>query len=176
MTTTRRTCGKASKRWAKERIAAHEVQAKKTARAKSTAKVNCQSSLCRFSNCSKREVIEERLPAPGDEPRAGREPRWFSSTISAGVIRKNPGPFVGGGASTILETPTGFSNGRCGVKFLNYTCANREKTNGVPVINGTPSDFCPRAVDPQGKGLTLCGSVRLGVLLEEVERGRFFCG
>src|SRR5882762_9737294 len=134
MTTTRRTCGKASKRWAKERIAAHEVQAKKTARAKSTAKVNCQSSLCRFSNCSKREEIEVRLPAPGDEPPAGREPRWFSSTISAGVIRENPGPFVGGGASTILETPTGFSNGRGGGKFLNYTCRNLEKKDGVPLI------------------------------------------
>src|SRR5258707_3576103 len=133
MTTTRRTCGKASKRWAKERIAAHDVQAKETERAKSTAKVNCQSSLCRFSNCSKREEIEVRLPAPGDEPPAGREPRWFSSTISAGVIRENPGPFVGGGASTILETPTGFSNGRGGGKFLNYTCRNLEMGIGGTV-------------------------------------------
>src|SRR5258707_14549346 len=104
MTTTRRTCGKASKRWAKERIAAHEVQAKKTARAKSTAKVNCQSSLCRFSNCSKREEIEVRLPAPGDEPPAGREAPWFFSTISAGGIREKPGAFVGGGASTTFGT------------------------------------------------------------------------
>src|SRR6267143_586991 len=175
MTTTRRTCGKASKRWAKERIAAHEVQAKKTARAKSTAKVNCQSSLCRFSNCSKREEIEVRLPAPGDEPPAGREPRWFSSTISAGVIRENPGPFVGGGASTILETPTGFSNGRGGGKFLNYTCRNLEKKDGVPLITRRRLILSAGAVGPAG-GLTLCGGVRLGVLLEEVERSRFFGG
>src|SRR5258706_14082896 len=103
MTTTRRTCGKASKRWAKERIAAHEVQAKKTARAKSTAKVNCQSSLCRFSNCSKREEIEVRLPAPGDEPPAGREAQWVFSTLSVGVIRENTGAFVSGGPFTIFR-------------------------------------------------------------------------
>src|SRR5258707_6925355 len=103
MTTTRRTCGKASKRWAKERIAAHEVQAKKTARAKSTAKVNCQSSLCRFSNCSKREEIEVRLPAPGDEPPAGRGPPLVSSTITATVNRWKPWAFVCAGASATFE-------------------------------------------------------------------------
>src|SRR5260370_7616620 len=124
MTTTRRTCGKASKRWAKERIAAHEVQAKKTARAKSTAKVNCQSSLCRFSNCSKREEIEVRLPAPGDEPPAGREPRWFSSTISAAGIPGNPGPFFGGGASTLLQHPTTLLHPPAVPPVPHYTCTH----------------------------------------------------
>src|SRR5216684_2675746 len=121
MTTTRRMCGKASKRWANARIEAQDVQAKNTARANSTAKVNCQSSFCRFSNCSKREETEGRLAAPGDEPPAGREPRWFSSNIWAGAISENQVTFVYGGASTILETPTGFSNGRGGERFLKDT-------------------------------------------------------
>src|SRR5260370_28691320 len=106
---------------------AHDVQAKNTARAKSTAKVNCQSSLCRFSNCSKREETEGRLAAPGDEPPAGREPRWFSSNIWAGAISENQVTFVFGGASTIFETPTGFSNGRGGGKLLadNYRVSHK---------------------------------------------------
>src|SRR5260370_24584708 len=102
MTTTRRMCGKASKRWANARIEAHDVQAKNTARAKSTAKVNCQSSLCRFSNCSKREETEGRLGAPSDEPPAAREPRWVSSNISAGAVCENSRAFFGCGKGIIL--------------------------------------------------------------------------
>src|SRR5260370_7846291 len=84
MTTTRRTCGSASKRWAKDRMEAHDVQAKNTARAKSTAKVNRQSSFCRFSNLSNCAEITERELAPGEElPVVPREP-WFSSSIRVG--------------------------------------------------------------------------------------------
>src|SRR5258708_16184464 len=102
MTTTRRTCGSASKRWAKERMEAHDVQAKNTARAKSTAKVNFQSSLCRFSNCSKREETEGRPGAPEDEPPAGREPRWFSLNIWAGAIYQNQIPFFNYSSSPLF--------------------------------------------------------------------------
>src|SRR5258708_38512135 len=93
MTTTRRMCGKASKRWANARIEAQDVQAKNTARANSTAKVNCQSSFCRFSNCSKREETEGRLAAPGDEPPAARGTRWFPSNISCGAGQQQSGNF-----------------------------------------------------------------------------------
>src|SRR5258708_32870226 len=100
MTTTRRTCGSASKRWANERMEAQDVQAKNTARANSTAKVNCQSSFCRFSNCSKREETEGRLAAPGDEPPAGREARWVSSNISARGGLWEYGRFCFGGTAS----------------------------------------------------------------------------
>src|SRR5712664_349170 len=176
MTTTRRTCGSASKRWANERMEAHDVQAKNTARAKSTAKVNFQSSLCRFSNCSKREETEGRPGAPEDEPPAGREPRWFSSNISAGAICENQMPFVYCGAGTILETRPGF----------------QQWARWREVPEGHLSDCSQTRTAPQGllgrrlmwslaglrtgqkAGLALRSSVGFGVLLEEVERGRFF--
>src|SRR6266699_744624 len=82
MTTTTRICGNASERLANERIEAHDVQAKNTAKAKRTAKVNRQSSFCRFSKCSKREEISACLLACCGERPAVSGARCLSSYMS----------------------------------------------------------------------------------------------
>src|SRR6266849_7911273 len=72
-----------------------------------TRKVSHQSCRWRFSNCSKREVTAERASPPGDEPREGRDGRWFPSAIMMGRLAQIRG-LGSSGATTILGTGTGF--------------------------------------------------------------------
>src|SRR6266481_5895820 len=58
-----------------------DVQAKNTARTKRTTKVSRQSSPCRFSNCSKREVMAARWSACCVERPGIRGSRCFSSSM-----------------------------------------------------------------------------------------------
>src|SRR5205807_8888526 len=58
-----------------------DVQAKNTARTKRTTKVSRQSSLCRFSNCSKREVMAARWSACCVERPGLWGARWLSSSM-----------------------------------------------------------------------------------------------
>src|SRR6266849_10314881 len=76
----------------KERMESQAATTQATPSRNRTRKVSHQSCRWRFSNCSKREVTEERASAPGDEPREGRDERWFPSAIIVGAIRANQGP------------------------------------------------------------------------------------
>src|SRR6266849_11136080 len=78
---TTRPIGKASKRCVRDRTEAQEVQAKNRARTKRTTNVSRQSSLCRFSNCSKREEMAARLSACCVDRPAVWGARWLSSCM-----------------------------------------------------------------------------------------------
>src|SRR5216684_1789088 len=102
-------------------------------------RVSHQSSLWRFSNCSKREVMTERALGTGEAfPAVGRA-SWFSSCIRAGETRQHQEssarmrctPYCRksdriaaiGGANEVLE------------RELYRLCT---KKNGVLVFAGTP--------------------------------------
>src|SRR5260370_39231005 len=84
-----RPIGKASKRCLRDRTEAQEVQAKNRARTKRTTKVRRQSSLCRFSNCSKREEMAARLSACCVERPAVWGAHWLSSCMKVDGIPQN---------------------------------------------------------------------------------------
>src|ERR1700751_217938 len=108
MTRTRRTGGNASYRRAKARMEAHEVQEKNKARAKRTAKVNRQSSRCRFSNCSKREEMAARWSACFAERPAVCGARWLSSCMKVDGPPRNQVSPAWKAVSLIVGTPAGF--------------------------------------------------------------------
>src|SRR5260370_20965421 len=69
-TRTTRRIGRASKRWARDRMVSQETMANTMERTSSKKKVSRHSSLWRRSNCSRRSETAMR-PAAGDERRDG---------------------------------------------------------------------------------------------------------
>src|SRR6266478_8100670 len=96
---------------------AQDVKEKNIANAKRTAKVNRQSSLCRFSNCSKRDEIAACLSTGGVERPAAWASRCLSSCIQVeGTLQKRQSS-ARKSCLLIVRTTTGFqqSNLRHGV-------------------------------------------------------------
>src|SRR5260370_14745567 len=139
--------------------------------------VQRQSTLCRFSNCSKREETEERWSVPGEEPEAERAPRCLSSCIQVDGTLQKQESFARKSCLLIVRTTTGFqqSNLRHGVPegYL-YEQAYKQKRRPGGYWDAVSFDSWPN--QDWAKDLALGSSIRLGVLLEEVERSRFFGG
>src|SRR5271168_4391675 len=99
-----------------------DIQAKTRASTNRTRKVRRQSSLRRFSNCSKRMETEERFSSAGEAALAELWADFFWSDMNVDVRRATGGSGFGKFAPTIVGTGPWFSNdGECG-KFLRDTC------------------------------------------------------
>src|ERR1700687_3634579 len=89
-----------------------DVQAKNTARTKRTTKVSRQSSLCRFSNCSKREETEARWSACCAERPAVWGARWLSSGMQGDGTLQSQEASADTSYALIVRIPTGFQQSK----------------------------------------------------------------
>src|SRR6266581_2364048 len=135
------------------------------------------SSLCRFSNCSKREEISACLLAWCGERPAVSGARCLSSYMSLdGTLRTKSHP-PERDVSHIVGTLSGFQQRKQRRKVPEGQLDGWTRDeNGAPLSAGTPSDLLLGR--PESRlilwGLDFGRGVRLGVLLEEVESGGLF--
>src|SRR5258708_21035595 len=98
-----------------------------------------QSSLWRFSNCSKRVVMTERALGAGEAFPAARRGSWFESCIRAGET-----PWYQESSTRKCRTPYCRNSGRiAAIEVVKEVLQGQRyrlctKKNGVPVVAGTP--------------------------------------